>query len=38
MADNEARAVARFIRVSPSKAGQVIRLIRGKDASEAKIY
>lgn len=38
MAENEAastKAVARFIRISPLKAQQVISLIRGKDAEEA---
>ena len=29
------RAVAKFVRVSPSKAGQVMSLIRGKNAAEA---
>lgn len=31
----EARAVARYIRISPRKARQVIDLIRGKSANEA---
>lgn len=31
----EAKAVARFIRISPRKARQVIDLIRGKDVGEA---
>lgn len=31
----EARAVARFIRISPFKARQVVDLIRGKDVKEA---
>lgn len=31
----EARAVARFVRISPRKARQVIDLIRGKDLEEA---
>jgi large subunit ribosomal protein L22 len=30
-----ARAVARYVRISPSKAQQVISLIRGKDAEDA---
>lgn len=29
------RAVAKFVRISPLKAGQVISLIRGKDAEQA---
>ncbi len=33
--DNEARAVARAIRVSPRKLNLVAALIRGKDASKA---
>ncbi|MGM0410756.1 MAG: 50S ribosomal protein L22 [Bacillota bacterium] len=32
----EAKAVAKYIRISPRKARQVIDLIRGKDAQEAK--
>lgn len=32
----EARAMARFIRVTPFKARQVVDLIRGKDVREAK--
>ncbi|NLY56021.1 MAG: 50S ribosomal protein L22 [Firmicutes bacterium] len=31
----EARAVARFVRISPRKARQVIDVIRGKDVDEA---
>lgn len=31
----EARAVARYLRVSPLKARQVVNLIRGKDVNEA---
>ena len=31
----EARAVARYVRISPRKARQVIVLIRGKDVGEA---
>lgn len=31
----EAKATAKFIRVSPRKARQVIDLVRGKDAGEA---
>ncbi|KPJ50412.1 50S ribosomal protein L22 [candidate division TA06 bacterium DG_26] len=31
----EARAVSRFVRVSPRKARAVVDLIRGKDVSEA---
>ncbi len=31
----EARAVARFVRIAPRKARQVIDLIRGKDYAEA---
>lgn len=31
----EAKAVAKYIRISPRKARQVIDLIRGKDAQEA---
>ena len=31
----EAKAVGKFIRVSASKAQQVVNLIRGKDANEA---
>ena len=31
----EAKAVARYIRISPNKARQVVDLIRGKDANEA---
>jgi len=37
-AENErasARAVARYVRISPLKAQQVINLIRGKDAEES---
>jgi large subunit ribosomal protein L22 len=32
----EARAVARFVRVSPRKARLVVDLIRGKDVGEAR--
>lgn len=32
----EARAVARYIRVAPFKARQVVDLIRGKDVKEAR--
>lgn len=32
----QARAVARYIRVSPFKARQVVDLIRGKDVREAR--
>lgn len=32
----EARAVARFIRISPFKARQVVDLVRGKDVNEAQ--
>lgn len=31
----EARATARYIRMSPLKARQVVNLVRGKDAKEA---
>ena len=31
----EARAIARFLRVSPFKARQVADLVRGKDVNEA---
>ena len=31
----EARAVSRFVRISPSKARRVANLIKGKDVSEA---
>lgn len=31
----EAKAVAKYIRVSPNKARQVVDLIRGKDVNEA---
>ncbi|NLA58631.1 MAG: 50S ribosomal protein L22 [Firmicutes bacterium] len=31
----EARAVARYVRISPRKARQVVDLIRGKDVGEA---
>lgn len=31
----EAKAVAKYIRISPNKARQVVDLIRGKDAKEA---
>ena len=31
----EAKAVAKYIRISPNKARQVVDLIRGKDANEA---
>ena len=36
MEDIETRAVAKFVRVSPSKAQQVASLIRGKGATEAE--
>jgi large subunit ribosomal protein L22 len=32
----EAKAVARFVRITPSKAGQVLELIRGKDVESAE--
>jgi len=32
----QAKAVAKYIRISPRKARQVIDLIRGKDVAEAK--
>lgn len=35
LADNEARAYARLLRVSPRKLNLVVQLIRGKDASVA---
>lgn len=31
----EARAIAKYVRISPSKAQQVINLVRGKDVNEA---
>jgi large subunit ribosomal protein L22 len=31
----EARAIARYVRISPSKANQVLRLIRGKHVDAA---
>ncbi len=31
----EARAIARYVRISPRKARQVVDLIRGKDVGEA---
>ena len=31
----EAKAVAKYVRISPRKARQVIDLIRGKDVAEA---
>ena len=31
----EAKAVARYVRISPSKVRQVVDLIRGKDCDEA---
>ncbi|SHH45643.1 50S ribosomal protein L22 [Tepidibacter thalassicus] len=31
----EARAIAKFVRISPRKAGQVVDLVRGKNANEA---
>jgi large subunit ribosomal protein L22 len=34
--ENESRAIARHIRVSPRKARRVIDLIRGKDVGEAQ--
>ena len=36
MATMEARAIARYVRVSPSKVQQVINLIRGRAAVEAE--
>lgn len=36
MTTNEARAVAKYVRMSPSKAQQVITLIRGRAATEAE--
>jgi large subunit ribosomal protein L22 len=35
LADDEAQAVSRFIRVSPQKLNLVARAIRGKDADDA---
>lgn len=35
MATNEARAIARYIRISPRKVREVVDLIRGKDLREA---
>ena len=35
MAASEARAIARYIRLSPRKAREVVDLIRGKDLKEA---
>jgi large subunit ribosomal protein L22 len=34
--DNESKAIAKHIRVSPRKARRVIDLIRGKDVGEAR--
>jgi large subunit ribosomal protein L22 len=34
--ENESRAIARHIRISPRKARRVIDLIRGKDVDEAR--
>jgi large subunit ribosomal protein L22 len=31
----EARSIAKFVRISPRKAGQVADLVRGKNANEA---
>lgn len=36
MTNIEARAIAKYVRVSPSKAQQVINLIRGRAATEAE--
>ena len=35
LADSEARAVARLLRISPQKLGLMAQLIRGKDAAAA---
>ena len=32
----EAKAIARFVRITPRKAGQVLELIRGKDVEAAQ--
>lgn len=32
----EAKAVAKFVRITPRKAGQVLELIRGKDVESAQ--
>ena len=37
VADNEARAMAKYIRTSPYKLNRVAELIRGKDAGKAMI-
>jgi large subunit ribosomal protein L22 len=34
--ENESRAIAKYIRISPRKVRRVIDLIRGKDVGEAK--
>ena len=34
-ANNEARAIAKYIRISPRKVREVVDLIRGKDVREA---
>ncbi|HHX27336.1 MAG TPA: 50S ribosomal protein L22, partial [Firmicutes bacterium] len=31
----EARAIARYVRIAPRKARQVVELVKGKDAQEA---
>jgi len=35
MAMMEARAIARYVRIAPRKARQVVELVKGKDAQEA---
>lgn len=35
MAMMEARAIARYVRITPRKARQVVNLVKGKDAQEA---
>jgi large subunit ribosomal protein L22 len=35
MAMMEARAIARYVRIAPRKARQVVDLVKGKDAQEA---
>ena len=35
MAMMEARAIARYVRITPRKARQVVDLVKGKDAKEA---
>ena len=37
MAMMKARAVARYVRISPRKARQVVSLVKGKDAQEALV-